>query len=275
MIVNIKELTTTNKQTYFKEYSSSPETVVDPVVNLKHTISVQGESIFYTLTNVDENKKYYNVEIPYSLIKDHASFGAQTYWGINDYQVSNHITIPQLVDGNRFVPDQETTTVVRDEEIVPIFDLTYQQRDPNFTSEKLGTAFFPLKIFVPYDNCPFEDIQLVLGCEAGSGSSYELELPEGVTTRSVSGVKDIIATISSSVTVDENGHIGVRINTDARLNTIYVEPVAGLVNKTRVNLVDGSGSFVVIPTGLSSGDKVIARLGHNKFVAASVFEYTL
>lgn len=275
MIVNIKELTTTNKQTYFKEYSSSPETVVDPVVNLKHTISVQDDSIFYTLTNIDENKKYYNVEIPYSLIKNHASFGAQTYWGFNDMDVSTHITTPDIIDNERFIADQVEPNEVKEQSILPIFDLTYQQRDPNFTSEKLGTAFFPLKVFVPYENCPIEDIQLVLGCEAGSGSTYELELPEGATTRSVSGVKDIIATISSSATVDENGNIVVNITTDAKLNTIYVEPVAGLVNKTRVNLVNGSGSFVVIPTGLSSGDKVIVRLGHKKFVAASTFEYTL
>ena len=109
MIVNIKELTSTNKQTYFKDYSSDPETVVDPVTNLKHSISVQDGSIFYTLTNIDENKKYYNVEIPYNLIQNHSAFVAQSYWGINDVGVSTHIISPDIVDNNRFIPDQIST----------------------------------------------------------------------------------------------------------------------------------------------------------------------
>lgn len=43
--------------------------------------------------------------------------------------------------------------------------------------------------------------------------------------------------------------------------TVYLEPVIGTINKTRIDLVNGTGSFTVSSTGLSAGDIIRIKVG--------------
>lgn len=43
--------------------------------------------------------------------------------------------------------------------------------------------------------------------------------------------------------------------------TVYIEPIIGSVNKTRVSLVNGVGEFVISSAGLNAGDVIRVKLG--------------
>jgi hypothetical protein len=51
--------------------------------------------------------------------------------------------------------------------------------------------------------------------------------------------------------------------------TVYIDPVVGTVNKTRVDIVNGTGNFVVSSAGLNVGDIIRVKLGWKFWPGAS------
>jgi hypothetical protein len=78
---------------------------------------------------------------------------------------------------------------------------------------------------------------------------------------------DIVATAQSTITKDSTAEVTVELrnkNTGElvdRSATVYLDPVVGSVNKTRVEVVNGTGKFIVTSDHLSVGDTLRIKLG--------------
>ena len=264
MNINIKEITIGSRNSCFIQQELAATETYYSTADIKHYIRVVGDNIVYKMYNTDEDKLYYHAIIPFSLIRQHSSFVAQTLWAVKD-------TAMPLVSS---LEDEENGITVKFGEIISLFDLSLQERDPVLGSKKYDTELFPLKIFVPYDNCPIEDLHFMLTCDKANNSTYEIDAEPESSIVVNSGYKDIVATISTEHTIVD-GVINVNISTDPRLNTIYLEAVSGILNKTRVALNNGEGSFTIVSTGLSTGDVVDVKLGHKKFVSVNRIQITL
>lgn len=88
--------------------------------------------------------------------------------------------------------------------------------------------------------------------------------------------KHAIPTIVGSSTIPANGseNYEIRLTTHngsplALSGTVYLEATAGALNRTRVPLVDGVGSFTFSATGLSPSDSPRIKSGFRYFAGAS------
>ena len=64
-------------------------------------------------------------------------------------------------------------------------------------------------------------------------------------------------------------------DTASHITKVYVEPLAGYVNKTVVNLTNGTGSFTVDTSDLVSGDAVQFKIGYKLFTGVVNYTQTL
>lgn len=249
-----------------------PEGINDPVfdptfygVEFNHAFSVSGSVLNYKLTNVTKDRLLLNLDIDLQVIKSHSGFADQTLWGIKDSVLEQH--------KNGFV-GQEPYAVVK-EDLVPFLVQSYTSKDPLFTS------MFPVRIYVPGKEITADELNISM---AVSDESL------GAETNTVTGIEDIttiqsienqpmwkqlisnIISSTTSTTVNVGDDIVVNISTsDPKVKEVYLEPVVGITNKTRVRLTDGQGSYIIKTSDLDSGDEVRIKHGFKWFTGVSEF----
>jgi uncharacterized membrane protein len=107
------------------------------------------------------------------------------------------------------------------------------------------------------------------------GIEYEIEGPSSAAfvTENLS-VQDLMSPItlsSNQTTISADGSIVVNVQTDTFIDEVYLEQVYGMLNKTRVKLTNGLGSFTLFATGLEAGETVRVKAGHRKFTGIANF----
>jgi len=121
-----------------------------------------------------------------------------------------------------------------------------------------------------YKTDKLEDCLFILNVDAGVGYHHNLK-----DVKEVTEFKTEISDFMPSIQVEENKtmiKVGetkqVRVNVlvngvlDPNANcTLYLNEVSGYLPKKRVEIVNGKGSFDVIPMGLKIGDKVNINIG--------------
>lgn len=179
--------------------------------------------------------------------------------------------------------DTPEETVLTEADLVSLLEITLPQKRnilQYYTDSVHGT--FPITLFVDSVTGDFESF------------SYRVAFPiENVTadfenTVSVTGNVELvneakpwkeffsnITAVSEQSTYTAGDTINITVTTDPFIDYVYVENVVGLLDKTKVKLTNGVGSFSILTSSLSSGDEVEAKIGFKKYTGATKFKTIL
>lgn len=86
--------------------------------------------------------------------------------------------------------------------------------------------------------------------------------------------EDLIAPItlsSSQTTVSTDSSITVNVTTEPYIDEIFLEQVYGILNKARVKLINGQGTFNILTDGLQPGEEIRVKAGHKKWTGIATF----
>ena len=87
-------------------------------------------------------------------------------------------------------------------------------------------------------------------------------------------LNEVIAPITLSSTqtnVSADSSITVTVATAAYIKEVYLEQVCGILNKARVKLTNGQGSFKIMTDGLQVGEEIRVKAGHKKYTGIASF----
>jgi hypothetical protein len=136
---------------------------------------------------------------------------------------------------------------------------------------------WPVRIFINdatnFTNCNF----MVLDIE-NRDVSVEVNSPHTVED-SPKVWTDLLSTItlsSTQNTVSSGDIIQVDVSTsNTNLQYVYLEPVCGVLDRTRVKLTNGMGKFKILTSTLDSGDVVDVKAGFKTVTGLARFTKTL
>lgn len=146
-----------------------------------------------------------------------------------------------------------------------------------FDSEIWDYMNWPVRIFINdatnFTNCDFA----VLDIE-NRDVSVEVNSPHTVETNTRSW-KEFLSTItlsSSQNNVSSGDIVEVNVSTsNTNLEYVFLEPVCGVVDRTRVKLTNGQGKFKILTSTLESGDIVDVKAGFKTITGLARFTKTL
>lgn len=260
---------------YYKNYVDSETQVND--IDLSLWLDVQPETLHFKLINETENKVYLNLKLSLSEMRLCPSFEDQSYIAINEeiFSPFNFSEVEKNISKN---------------DIYNIFSISINNKrgaEPGlgFVATSSGKSF--LKIFVPSKTSTFEDCTFVVySTNDQLDSDYSKKININVSGPSASIVteestsdniwKNLVAVPTVNNIQKNDSTISVQISVpDVGINEVLLEPVYGLVNKIRVPIVNGSGSFTIITTGLEQGDDVKVKMGYKYLTGIGVVETTV
>jgi hypothetical protein len=146
------------------------------------------------------------------------------------------------------------------------------------TNDTSGYNKTPYVIYVPDSNGNFDDFTLVL--KVNTLNEFIIEGPSAsdVTSEVVAGATALIPTVtlsSTQTTVGPDSTISIDVTTDPSVKEVYLEQIYGMLNKTRVPMTNGVGSFQLFTTGLNSGEQAKVKAGFRKFTGTASFSITV
>jgi hypothetical protein len=253
-------------------------------------ITSEPDVIWFKFINVALNTTVFNFKLDYNLIKNHINYADQTLWAISDNFKLDYTA--------HVIKNNSPYSIVKSE-LVPVLTNTFVSKETQINSKNLSISAVPFKIFVPYKNCPLNELIFYVAKPVLSNDHRKTPIsfigPDGssatisstsITEENASllpgqpgfkaGWLDLMSNMtvqSNAGTVNVGDQIVVNVNVEEpQISTVFVEPVVGYTNKTRVALINGQGSFIVNTDDLQVGDTVRIKLGYKYFSGAT--EYT-
>ena len=193
------------------------------------------------------------------------AFVDQTRWSVHDETVK--------VDFNGETHEPMARVLGR-WDLVDVFANTFnsKKKKSRESSEYLSTWSF----FVPFiKDCSMTDFtyRLVLDRDLTyvidpTSPSKDMIVDE---PQADSIIAPITITPPATLSADSVAVVGVETSVP-QIESIWIEPVVGQVDRTKVSLTNGSGSFKIITTGLTAGETVEVKVGYKKWT--NVIKYT-
>jgi hypothetical protein len=257
------------------KYTESWEELVGPINTVKFTVTTDANSIFLLVTNKDTNIRVLDFEIPLGIIKQNPAFADQTLWVIKDSLLEKY-TKSNSFDGEYVVERY----VLTQQDLLNVAAATFISKDPNIFKEDYNNYYSPIRIFVPSKNSTVDDLTIVFLKEqiptVGSFVNASESNPAAVET--IQTWKNLLATITvtgpTTVSADEVVDLNIACS-NTSVTEVFVEPVIGATNKTRIFLDNGQGTLKVNTSGLSSGDTVDIKFGYKYFTGISRYTKTV
>jgi hypothetical protein len=254
------------------KFYGNVNTLEKPLTTVKFHVSTDTNSIFLLVTNKETNLTVLDFEIPFEVIKQSSTFGDQTLWAIKDTLLKIMSAPENNVPVERYVLTQE--------DIINVAAATYVSKDPYVFRENYNSYYSPIRIFVPSKNSTIDDLTIIFLKEKPYtiGMSVTSSEHEPVSETTLESWKPLIATIAVTGPTTVNPDEVVELNitcSDISVTEIFVEPILGSVNKTRVFLDNGQGTLKANTFGLSSGDEVNIKFGYKYFTGISRYTKTV
>lgn len=240
--------------------SEQPESIT-----YKNEINLlENDIIHYKLISVYDDKVVYDLKIDIEDIKSQSSYDEQTLWAIDDAFLNNNKYADNIV-----VP----SGVYRN-----VFSQTVLGKT-QFVDYAFGFGLSPLKIFIPSAQSTINDIYILI-CEGGLNVTdpqinvvVEGDIQsENIDFTNKSLLVDAITISASNNSPVAGDDINITINAPGNVGYVYVQPLVGIVNKTRVKMTNGVGNVTIKTDSLSSGDEVDIKFGYRYFT--NVVRYT-
>lgn len=258
---------------YAPEYQGTQQDLAElesPVVTVKTSVTIENNSVFLLVTNKETELVVLDFEIPLDIIKQNPAFGDQTYWTIKDSFLQKWTAPGSEVERK----------VLTKDDVINVSAATLITKDSTIFKEEYNNFYSPVRIFVPSKNSTINDLVIVLLDDViPEGSVHpttaETDPPDLETLQTW---KDLLATITitgpATINVDEIVDLNIQCS-DSSVSEVFVEPVIGATNKTRVLLDNGQGTLKVNTFGLSSGDEVNIKFGYKYFTGISRYTKTV
>jgi hypothetical protein len=243
-----------------------------PITTIKVSVTTDAESIFLLVTNEETETTVLDFEIPFNAITENSAFGDQTLWTIKDTTLKSWAA-----------PGSNETyrQILTKDDIINVGATTLISKDSTIFKEEYNNFYSPIRIFVPSKSSTVNDVTFI--CAAGhpipEDSKHHTDLVHNpIPTQQIASWKDLLATITatgpSTVNADEVVDLTITCS-DASLTEVFVEPVIGATNKTRVLLNNGQGVLKVNTFGLDSGDEINIKFGYKYFTGISRYTKTV
>jgi hypothetical protein len=241
-------------------------------IEMENWINISGDSIEYKLNCITGGTTVIDITIPFDVIKSAGNFSDQSLWTVKDSTLAD-------------IANKEGTYTVKQSDIVNVYTSSFQDR-PNLFVEKNQTLSCPLKIFVPSKTSSITDLVLLTYSTAeDSGVITTVGGPAATSTNVVpftEGTKfatQMMATISitaSEPTTAAGDQISLQVEVNnPDITDVFVDPIYGSVNKTRIPLTNGIGSVLVSTDGMNSGEQVRVKFGWYSYTGVASFNRTL
>ena len=254
----------------FSKYVS--EETTDTNITLDYNFDIVDEVITFTLTNIQENKIYSKIQLSYSAIKEDKAFASQSLYEF------------------KFDPYSEDTQILNYTSIKNKLAETFNNRTipvNKYTIEDIA----PFKLFVPSTTSSLDECIFVIATpnsidveptETGYTKNITVQFSGAAATAAITQANDTggfiqlcnIPVATELSRTDDTITVGVSVS-DTSIPQVFLEPVYGSVNKTRVNMTAGSGTFTILTTGLNSGDAIRIKLGYKYIDGLSNFITTV
>jgi hypothetical protein len=253
----------------FSKYVSQETT--DTNITLDYNFDIVDEVITFTLTNIQENKIYTKIQVSYSDIKADKTFASQSLYEFT------------------FGPYGDITHILKDSDIRNKLVETTLNRNLGVT-RVTPDATMPFKLFVPSTASSLDECTFVIAtpnsidiepAETGYTKNITVQFSGAASTADITQANDIGFTQLCSIPVvtelsrtTNTITVGVSVP-DTSIPQVWLEPVYGTLNKTRVDLTSGSGTFTILTTGFNSGDAIRVKLGYKYVTGLSNFITTV
>jgi hypothetical protein len=192
--------------------------------------------------------------------------------GFVDQTLWSKLTTQQLLN----IDDEGVYSALEltDVQIVDVFGETLISKPAGLmnASSTYWDSFY--NIFIP-DADDFSSAIVRIIWDSSYTTGYEVIGPSSsLFVNEVATIQDLVSPITMSsdqTTIAADGSITVNIETDTFIDEVYLEQVYGILNKTRVKLTNGIGSFVLYATGLEAGETARVKAGHRKYTGIANF----
>lgn len=175
------------------------------------------------------------------------------------------------------VDGQQSPITIHPGQIVDILSKTLSSKSMKNSAES-GYSRTPFVIYVGDSSGDFDDFTMILRLDNLEEFVFEGPSASSITNEIVQYAKDLIPPITLSSTqtsVGVDSSITVNVSTDPSVKEIYLEQVYGILNKMRVPLTNGSGTFNILTTGLEVGDMIRVKAGYKKYTGIADFNITV
>ncbi len=253
---------------FFDSLTGDVSELEAPVNTAKISVTTDSDSIFVLVTREEDSTALFNFEIPYNIITENTAFGDQTLWAITDSCIKN-----KRVDG------ESEPYVLTQQDIINVGATTFVSKDSRIFREEYNNYYSPIRIFVPSKTSTIDDLTIVFIDDLPRDTPVITVFETNPSTTDVlESWKDLLATITvtgpTSIGPDETADLNVTCS-DTSVTEIFVEPVIGATNKTRVIMNNGQGTLKVNTFGLSSGDEIDIKFGYKYFTGISRYTKTV
>jgi len=249
--------------------------------SFKHVLNITANLLKYKFIRTQDSKIIYNLSIPLEVIKSNALAASQVF-AIPSDTIMKYIDPTIGEDGVTFIEADTSAeiTLTKADIIYPLPVTALSKPDTLSTLQNSTLCYFStLRIFIPCITGDFTTFEYSLyNVVGGNQIEVEVNTPHTLSTelRSWKQFFSTITTTTQQITPAVGDTINVTVNSsDTSLDMVYVEPIVGIVDKTRVKLTNGIGSFNILTSSLESGDVVDVKLNFKHYTGVARFTKTL
>lgn len=244
--------------------------ISDQDPSFEHNIQLTENLLTYKFINKDTGVSVIQFKIDMQTVRSNNRFTDQIWYGISDGILTSteHTDGEVTLSSNDIVSLLDYSSVYKQKALINVTDSV----DPTKTSK------VPVRFFVPsktsnFNDCIFQvavplagDIVNTITVETNNTNTVDIE--SDYTWKSA--FANITAVSSGSTTAGEDVVVDITVD-DTSIEAVYLEQVVGVLDKTKVKLTNGSGSFKVLTSTLESGDVVEVKIGYKLFSNKTTF----
>jgi hypothetical protein len=238
------------------------------ISSFEHWIKVQPELLEYKLINTENTQTIVHVKLALSELRGAERFYSGTLFSFKNSAIKKDGSLVNLTSSD----------------LSSLLQNSLPTKSHHIYTDTINSDCnaLPFRIFVPTASSDFTECKYTIGIP-GDGAEYHTVTVETNNTASYDDTPtlwkslfDTITLSTSQSTVNVGDPVVVNVqaeNTD--LDYVYLEQVCGILDRTKVSLVNGVGSFTVLTNTLSSGDVIEVKYGYKLYTGLGTFTKTI
>lgn len=242
------------------------EDILNPT--FKHLLNITSEELKYKFIRETDGHIIYNFSIQLDQIKTHALCDSQS------------IVIPSDQSIRGMIGSQTEIEIAAYDLVFPLPVASLDKKPSLAQKADDSTIYFsPVRIFIPNKNGDFTTFDYSLYNEVGGFQiNVEVNSPNTVSTelKSWKDLFSIITVTTQQSVITAGDTITVNVSSsDETLDMVFLEPIVGVVDRTRVKLTNGNGSFNILTSSLQAGDVAEVKVNFKQYTGVARFTKTL
>jgi len=239
-----------------------------PNPTFKHLLNITSNELKYKFIRTSDEKILYNFSVQLSQIKSSALCDSQS------------IVIPSDISIGGLAGSETELEINTQNLVFPLLNASLEKK-PALVSEadNSNIYFSPLRIFIPNKNGDFTTFEYSVYNEVdGFDIDVEVNSPHTVSTelRSWKDFFSIITLTTQQSVITAGDTINVNVSSsDTTLDMVFLEPILGIIDRTRVKLTNGIGSFTILTSSLQAGDIAEVKVNFKQYTGVARFTKTL